>query len=78
MTDLARAHAGLRQALEPLGIEVGPEVLALWRDREAHGEDPLPADALRRLAGLVQRLIAGSADGRSTGVSRISPTNSRM
>lgn len=49
----AETHAQWRAALEPLGIEVGPEVLALWRDREAHGCDPLPVDALRSLAHVV-------------------------
>lgn len=55
---LAQAHDAVRGALEPLGIEVGPEVLALWLDRQAHGTAALPAQALRRLAGVVGELLA--------------------
>ena len=56
MTELADVHARLRAALEPLGIEVGSEVLALWRDRERCGQDPLPAEALHRLAQFANQL----------------------
>lgn len=56
MTDLAETHAAFRGALEPLGIECGPEVLALWRDRQQCGNEPLPADALRRLGEIAERL----------------------
>jgi hypothetical protein len=62
VTDLAQAHAALQAALEPLGVEVGPEVLALWIDREAHGREPLPTDALKRLADVAQRLLADGAE----------------
>jgi hypothetical protein len=40
----------LTHALQPLGIEVGPEALALWKDRDAHGRDPLPDKALEELS----------------------------
>jgi hypothetical protein len=53
---LAQAHGELRATLEPLGIELGPETLRLWEDRQEHGRDPLPPEALRRLAALAHRL----------------------
>jgi hypothetical protein len=53
---LAQAHTELAAALEPLGIEIGPETLRLWEDRQAHGLDPLPLGALHRLATLADRL----------------------
>lgn len=53
---LAQAHADLKAALHPLGIEIGPEVLALWRDQQIHGGDPLPRETLRRLAAVAGRL----------------------
>ncbi|HEV2346105.1 MAG TPA: hypothetical protein VGS97_18540 [Actinocrinis sp.] len=56
MTALLKAHAELKVALEPLGVEVGVETLSIWRDRERLGADPLPAVALRRLAALAERL----------------------
>lgn len=58
MNDLAATYEQLRQALAPLGVELGREVLALWQDRERHNSEPLPADALRHLADLTTRLIA--------------------
>lgn len=57
MAELSEAHAALAAALAPLHVEVGAEVLALWRDAERHGRDPLPADVLRRLAQVADRLI---------------------
>lgn len=54
--NLAQVHAELRAALEPLGIDVGPETLRVWEDREAHGTAPLPGHALRRLSTLVNQL----------------------
>lgn len=64
MIDLLRVHADVRAALEPLGIEVGPETLGIWRDRERLGQAPLPADALRRLAELAQRLARQHANAQ--------------
>lgn len=58
MTDLVEAHAALRAALEPLRIEVGAEVLAMWQDSQHHGRDPLPAGALRQLALVTEKLAA--------------------
>jgi len=58
---LTQAHAQLRTALEPLGIEIGPEVLAQWKDRAQHGTAPLPADALRRLAFVAKELASSCA-----------------
>lgn len=55
---LIDTYLELRDALTPLGIEVGREVVALWQDREHHGRQPLPADALKHLADLVTRLLA--------------------
>lgn len=57
MIDLTKTYVDLRNALSPLGIEVGREVMALWRDREHHGRDALPPDALRDLAELAVRLV---------------------
>jgi hypothetical protein len=53
---LAQVHAELTAALEPLGIEIGPETLLLWEDRRAHDRDPLPVKALLRLAVLADQL----------------------
>lgn len=53
---LGRAYAQLALALEPLGIEIGPEVIDVWRDRVRNGRDPLPPAALRELAALAERL----------------------
>lgn len=53
----AETYLDLRDALAPLGIEVGREVLALWQDREHHGHEAIPADALRHLADLIARLL---------------------
>lgn len=58
---LAQVHADLKAALRPLGIEIGPEVLALWRDQQTHGGDPLPREVLLRLATLIDRLARESA-----------------
>jgi hypothetical protein len=55
--NLDEIYFGLRTALAPLGIEVGREVLAMWRDREHHGRDALPDDALKKLAEVTARLI---------------------
>lgn len=55
--DLESAHQRLAAALEPLGIDVGPEVLDVWLDRERYGREPLPASALRRLAGVARGLL---------------------
>jgi hypothetical protein len=54
---LRGAHEALTRALEPLGIEVGLEVLDVWQDRLAHGQDPLPAVALERLVATAQQLV---------------------
>lgn len=48
--NLADAYERLHAILAPLGIEIGPDTLALWRDRERAGREPLPAGALRDLA----------------------------
>ena len=47
MIDLAETYLDLHGALAPLGIEIGRDVLALWQDRECHGRDALPPDALK-------------------------------
>lgn len=56
MMTLRETHAVVAAVLEPLGIEVGTEVLAVWVDRELHGQEALPAEALRRLAETARRL----------------------
>jgi hypothetical protein len=40
--NLAEKFRRLAHALEPLGIEIGPDVLDVWHDRHVHGRDPLP------------------------------------
>lgn len=57
MNDLTTTYRQLREALAPLGIELDRDVLALWQDRERHSREPLPADALKRLAELVTGLL---------------------
>lgn len=57
---LAEWFAGLQAALEPLGVDVGPETLAQWRDCEAHGRDPLPRKALERLGVWSVRALAAA------------------
>jgi hypothetical protein len=65
---LERTHTALSAALEPLGIECGPDVLAIWLDRRRSGRDPLPEPALRELFYvvadlLVERVAAGEPRG---------------
>jgi hypothetical protein len=60
--NLTEAWSDLRDALEPLGIEVGREVLAIWKDREQHKDQPLLAGALRELAMVIERLLEESKD----------------
>jgi hypothetical protein len=55
--NLTKTWLDLRDSLEPLGIEVGREVLATWKDREQHENQALPAGALRELAKVVERLL---------------------
>lgn len=55
--NLSEKHAALRGALEPLGIDVGPEVLNVWADRAERGVDPLPRSALVRLMDVVELLV---------------------
>jgi len=60
MIDLGETYLSLRDALSPLGIEVDRDVMALWRDREHHGREALPPEALRTLLELVVRLVKES------------------
>ena len=57
MIDLTATYLDLRDALAPLGIDIGREVMALWRDREHHGRPALPPAALHALADLTARLV---------------------
>ena len=54
---LEQAHAAMTRALHPLGIEIGPDILAVWRDRQRHGAEPLPTRTLQDLQRLVERLL---------------------
>jgi hypothetical protein len=54
--NLAEKFRHLAHALQPLGIEIGSDVLDLWRDRDTHGRDPLPASALEELADAINVL----------------------
>lgn len=55
---LEEIHARLSAALGPLGIEVGPEVLAVWLDLRAHGQEPLTPAAVIRLARVADEMLA--------------------
>ena len=55
---LEEAHQALGAALEPLGIDVGAEVLALWQDRRSHGREPLPTAVLIRHARVADELLS--------------------
>ncbi len=57
MINLATAYRELRAALAPCAIEIDEDVLDVWRDRERHGDPPLPPAALRQLAELAARLL---------------------
>lgn len=59
--DLKQAHDELRDVLESLGAHVGGEVLDVWRDRQAHGYEPLPPEALRALADWAEKHLADPA-----------------
>lgn len=58
MNNLTEIYLEFREALTPLGIEVGRDVRDLWHDREHHGREALPAEALKRLHELVERLVS--------------------
>lgn len=58
---LGAAFVALQAALDPLGIEIGREVLDIWRDRESHGQEPIPADTLKALAAVVDQLLLDTA-----------------
>jgi len=57
MTDLSTAYRELRAALVPSGIEINHDVLDLRRNRERHGQPPLPPLAVRRLANGAARVL---------------------
>ena len=57
-TGLKQAHDELKSALEPLGVELGGEVLFVWVDRDRHGHEPLPPAALRALANWATKHLA--------------------
>lgn len=65
---LGEAFAKLQAALDPFAIEIGREVLDVWRDRAKFGREPLPAGALRRLAAVIDQLLLdqAAAQARST------------
>jgi len=58
----------LRGALAPLGIHVGPEVLALWRDAYEHrtglftGTGEFSPAVVRRLVEAVEQIKRSTAD----------------
>lgn len=54
---LGEAFTKLQVALDPLAIEVGLEVLDVWRDRARAGREPIPASALKNLAAVVDQLL---------------------
>lgn len=58
--NLTEKYRMLSHALQPLGIEVGSDVLDPWTDRAMHGRDPLPTSALKELADAVNALLTQS------------------
>jgi hypothetical protein len=50
LVSLVASHTQLARILKQFGIEIGPDVLAVWADRQTHAEQPLPAAALDELA----------------------------
>lgn len=67
MSELRAAHEEFAEILEELGVQIGEEVLDLWSDRMVHGYEPLPYDALVRLAMWSTRMT-DKARARSQGV----------
>jgi hypothetical protein len=63
MTSLGEAFTRLQAALEPLGIEIGREVLDVWLDRARYGGQPIPATALKALAEVIDQLLLDSVGG---------------
>lgn len=55
---LVESFEQMRAALAPLGVEVGPEVLAIWLDRQRDGREPLPERAVRELAAWAEKQLA--------------------
>lgn len=55
---LEQAYPVLQAALQPLGVEIDKDVLDVWLDRRRAGRAPIPADALRDLRTLAERLLA--------------------
>lgn len=55
---LEQAYTCMRAALAHLGIDIGPEVLAMWQDRRRTGSAPLPEGDLRALSDLAEQLLA--------------------
>lgn len=57
--NLAETFITLQDALEPLGIRIGPEVLAGWQFHAGNGHQPLPPGALRHLVDVIDQVLAG-------------------
>lgn len=55
---LEQTYTCMRGALAHLGIDIGPEVLAVWQDRRRTGSAPLPEGDLRALSDLAAQLLA--------------------
>lgn len=55
---LNEMHAQLKAVLEPVGIEIGTEVLALWMARVREGGLPVSPNALLNLASTAEQLAA--------------------
>ena len=58
---LTEAFPALRVTLELLGVEVGDEVLAVWRDRYARGR-PVSSAVLEQLVDVAGRIAATAYD----------------
>ena len=55
---LTETFKRLQRVMEPLGVEIGKEVLHVWLDRGRTGQEPLPEAALRDLAQWAEKLLA--------------------
>jgi hypothetical protein len=66
--NLGETYLDFRDALEPLGISVGRDVIDLWRDREHHGRRPRRRVLTQRCTSLIPmsgRVVAEAPGGQS-------------
>lgn len=59
---LPAVYERLRAILGPLGVEIGPDVLGIWLDRERDGREPIPPTALNDLMAWASMQLAERND----------------